>query len=87
VVTDGVELPTLRFCGHRARALRRGRPPHPLAAPPAAERARGGRLLALMVLTDARRPARTTQDGVSLVPLAEQDRSRWDRAKIEEGTA
>jgi predicted RNA polymerase sigma factor len=40
-----------------------------------------------MVLTDARRPARTTQDGVSLVPLAEQDRSRWDRAKIEEGTA
>jgi predicted RNA polymerase sigma factor len=32
-------------------------------------------LLALMLLTDARRPARTTQDGVSLVPLAEQDRS------------
>jgi RNA polymerase sigma factor (sigma-70 family) len=44
-------------------------------------------LLALMLLTDARRPARTTQDGVSLVPLAKQDRSRWDRAKIDEGTA
>ena len=44
-------------------------------------------LLALMLLTDARRPARTARDGVSLVPLAEQDRSRWDRAKIDEGTA
>lgn len=44
-------------------------------------------LLALMLLTDARRPARTAGDGVSLVPLAEQDRSRWDRAKIDEGTA
>jgi predicted RNA polymerase sigma factor len=44
-------------------------------------------LLALMLLTDARRPARTAQDGISLVPLAEQDRSRWDRAKIDEGTA
>ena len=37
-------------------------------------------LLALMLLTDARRPARTRPDG-SLVPLAEQDRSRWDQAK------
>jgi RNA polymerase sigma factor (sigma-70 family) len=44
-------------------------------------------LLALMLLTDARRPARTAPDGVSLVPLAEQDRSRWDRAKVDEGTA
>ena len=44
-------------------------------------------LLALMLLTDARRPARTAEDGVSLVPLAEQDRSLWDRAKIDEGTA
>ncbi|MBV9793476.1 MAG: sigma-70 family RNA polymerase sigma factor [Actinobacteria bacterium] len=44
-------------------------------------------LLALMLLTDARRPARTAADGVSLVPLAEQDRSRWDRAMIDEGTA
>jgi RNA polymerase sigma factor (sigma-70 family) len=41
-------------------------------------------LLALMLLTEARRPARTAADG-SLVPLAEQDRSRWLRAPIEEG--
>ncbi|MFC7272447.1 RNA polymerase sigma factor [Paractinoplanes rhizophilus] len=43
-------------------------------------------LLALMLLTDARRPARTRADGM-LVPLAEQDRSRWDAAKISEGVA
>ncbi len=41
-------------------------------------------LLALMLLTDARRPARTDPDG-NLVPLAEQDRSLWDRAAIDEG--
>jgi predicted RNA polymerase sigma factor len=41
-------------------------------------------LLALMLLTDARRPARTRPDG-TLVPLAEQDRSRWDAAAIAEG--
>ncbi len=43
-------------------------------------------LLALMLLTDARRPARTTATG-DLVPLAEQDRRQWDRAAIAEGTA
>jgi RNA polymerase sigma factor (sigma-70 family) len=43
-------------------------------------------LLALMLLTDARRPARTRPDG-SLVPLAEQDRQQWDRDLIAEGTA
>jgi RNA polymerase sigma factor (sigma-70 family) len=43
-------------------------------------------LLALMLLIDARRPARTTADG-DLVPLAEQDRSLWNRAQIGEGTA
>ncbi|HEU4527080.1 MAG TPA: DUF6596 domain-containing protein [Actinomycetota bacterium] len=43
-------------------------------------------LLALMLLNDARRAARTDADG-SLVPLAEQDRSLWDRAQIEEGLA
>ncbi|MDG6107389.1 RNA polymerase sigma factor [Dactylosporangium aurantiacum] len=41
-------------------------------------------LLALMLLTDARRAARTRPDG-TLVPLAEQDRSRWHRAMIAEG--
>ncbi len=41
-------------------------------------------LLALMLLTEARREARTGADG-GLVLLADQDRSRWDRALIEEG--
>ena len=43
-------------------------------------------LLALMLLTDARRPARTRADG-ALVPLAEQDRSLWDSEAIAEGTS
>jgi RNA polymerase sigma factor (sigma-70 family) len=43
-------------------------------------------LLALMLLTDARRPARTREDG-ALVPLAEQDRGRWDAEAIAEGVA
>jgi RNA polymerase sigma factor (sigma-70 family) len=43
-------------------------------------------LLALMLLTDARRAARVAPDG-ALVPLVEQDRSRWDRALITEGAA
>lgn len=43
-------------------------------------------LLALMLLTDARRDARTGPHG-ELVPLDEQDRSRWDRAAIAEGVA
>jgi predicted RNA polymerase sigma factor len=41
-------------------------------------------LLALMLLTEARRPARTGVLG-ELIPLAEQDRSRWDRELIAEG--
>ena len=41
-------------------------------------------LLALMLLTESRRPARTTADG-ALVPLPEQDRSRWDRTLVAEG--
>ncbi|MBT2409847.1 RNA polymerase subunit sigma-24 [Streptomyces sp. ISL-12] len=41
-------------------------------------------LLALMLLHHARRASRTTSDG-SLVPLAEQDRGRWDTASIAEG--
>jgi predicted RNA polymerase sigma factor len=43
-------------------------------------------LLALMLLTDARRPARTGPGG-ELIPLAEQDRRRWDPALIKEGVA
>jgi len=41
-------------------------------------------LLALMLLTDARRAARTRADG-TLVPLDEQDRARWNHAAIAEG--
>ncbi|MEV6249552.1 sigma-70 family RNA polymerase sigma factor [Streptomyces sp. NPDC051742] len=41
-------------------------------------------LLALMLLTDARRPARTGPHG-ELVPLAEQDRGRWDAGLVAEG--
>jgi RNA polymerase sigma factor (sigma-70 family) len=45
-----------------------------------------GGLLALMLLTDARRAARTGADG-ELVPLTEQDRTLWDRPAIAEGVA
>jgi predicted RNA polymerase sigma factor len=43
-------------------------------------------LLALMLLTDARRPARTSADG-EIVPLTDQDRARWNRELIAEGVA
>jgi predicted RNA polymerase sigma factor len=43
-------------------------------------------LLALMLLTDARRRARTTAEG-ELIPLAQQDRALWDRQQIAEGIA
>jgi len=43
-------------------------------------------LLALMLLVEARRPARTTADGEP-IPLPDQDRTTWDHALVEEGTA
>jgi predicted RNA polymerase sigma factor len=43
-------------------------------------------LLALMLLTDARRVARTGPDG-ELIPLTKQDRTLWDQKKISEGVA
>jgi predicted RNA polymerase sigma factor len=43
-------------------------------------------LLALMLLTDARRPARVDAEAC-LAPLAEQNRALWDTAAIEEGAA
>jgi RNA polymerase sigma factor (sigma-70 family) len=43
-------------------------------------------LLALMLLTDARRDARCAPDG-GLIPLADQDRTRWDQTRIDEGVA
>jgi len=43
-------------------------------------------LLALMLLTDARRPARIDRNGEP-IPLPRQDRTRWDRVEIQEGLA
>jgi RNA polymerase sigma-70 factor (ECF subfamily) len=43
-------------------------------------------LLALMLLTESRRPARTRADG-SIVRLSDQDRALWDRALVDEGQA
>lgn len=54
------------------------------AARPADDEAAG--LLALMLLTDARRAARADSDG-ELVPLERQDRTQWDPANIAEGVA
>lgn len=59
-----------------ARVVRRLLPDHGEAAG----------LLALMLLTDARRVARTGPHG-ELIPLMEQDRALWDRASIAEGVA
>jgi RNA polymerase sigma-70 factor (ECF subfamily) len=67
-----------------AEAIRLGRLLLELLPSPAEPEAMG--LLALMLLHESRRPARTSRGG-ELVLLAEQDRSRWDRALIEEGSA
>ena len=75
--SDGPDLARTDLSGE---AIRLARGVH--AALPADPEATG--LLALMLLTDARRPARTRPGG-ELVPLAEQDRARWDRRLITEG--
>jgi RNA polymerase sigma factor (sigma-70 family) len=75
--SDGPDLARTDLSGE---AIRLARDVH--AALPTDPEATG--LLALMLLTDARRPARTRPDG-ELVPLAEQDRARWDRWLITEG--
>jgi RNA polymerase sigma factor (sigma-70 family) len=75
--SDGPDLARTDLSGE---AIRLARDVH--AALPADPEATG--LLALMLLTDARRPARTRPGG-ELVPLAEQDRVRWDRRLITEG--
>jgi RNA polymerase sigma factor (sigma-70 family) len=75
--SDGPDLARTDLSGE---AIRLARALH--AALPGDPEATG--LLALMLLTDARRPARTGPRG-ELVPLAEQDRTRWDRRLITEG--
>ena len=75
--SDGPDLARTDLSGE---AIRLARAVH--AAVPQDAEVTG--LLALMLLTDARRPARTWADG-ELVPLAGQDRALWDRALITEG--
>jgi RNA polymerase sigma factor (sigma-70 family) len=74
--------PSLHRVELSAEAIRLARMVHRLL--PGDAEAAG--LLALMLLTDARRPARTGPDG-GLVPMAEQDRSLWDAGRIAEGVA
>ena len=74
--------PSLQRAELVAEAIRLTRLVHPLL-PDDGEVAG---LLALMLLTDARRPARTGPGG-ALVPMAEQDRSLWDAGSIAEGVA
>jgi RNA polymerase sigma factor (sigma-70 family) len=77
--TSGPGLVRMDLC---AEAIRLARLLHRLL--PADTETAG--LLALMVLTDARRPARTAPDGQP-IPMADQDRNRWDAAAISEGVA
>lgn len=75
----GAELMQVEFAGEAIRLARLVHEAWP-------EHAEVQGLLALLLLTDARRAARTGADG-ELIPLHEQDRSRWDHAAIAEGTA
>jgi RNA polymerase sigma factor (sigma-70 family) len=74
--------PVLRRDDLSSEAIRLARLLH-RAAPDDTEAAG---LLALMLLTDARRLARSGPDG-ELIPLTEQDRSQWDQDAIREGVA
>jgi RNA polymerase sigma-70 factor (ECF subfamily) len=77
--SSGDELARADLC---AEAIRLGR----LLAELMPDEAEVAGLLALMLLAESRRPARTGPDG-ALVLLADQDRARWDRALITEGQA
>jgi RNA polymerase sigma-70 factor, ECF subfamily len=84
VATSGDSLIRRELCGE---AIRLGRVLVALLSQgwmPSSAEARG--LLALMLLHDSRREARLNAAG-DLVLLTEQDRTRWDQAKIEEGIA
>jgi len=78
----GTSGPTLQRVELSAEAIRLARLVHRLLP----EDAEATGLLALMLLTDARRAARTAPDGTP-VPMAEQDRARWNRDQIAEGVA
>jgi RNA polymerase sigma factor (sigma-70 family) len=74
--------PDLNRADLTAEAIRLARMLHELVP----EEGEAAGLLALMLLTDARRAARTTAGG-SIVPLDEQDRHMWNSNQIEEGVA
>ncbi|HME10304.1 MAG TPA: DUF6596 domain-containing protein, partial [Bryobacteraceae bacterium] len=74
--------PTLQRLELSREAIRLTRAVHKLLS----EDAEVAGLLALMLLTDARREARSGPDG-ELVPLTKQDRTRWDQKQISEGVA
>ena len=78
--------PTLQRSDLSNEAIRLTRAVHNLLPPAAEGSGEVAGLLALMLLTDARRPARTGPDG-ELIPLMEQDRTLWDRQAISEGIA
>jgi RNA polymerase sigma-70 factor (ECF subfamily) len=77
--TDGEELIRHELCTEAVRLAR-------LLAELMPDEAEALGLLAMLLLIDARRPARTAADG-SIVLLADQDRSRWQLARIAEGQA
>lgn len=79
VATSGEELVRADLCEEAIRLARLV-----VELMPGEAEAHG--LLALLLLTDARRPARTDADGTP-VSLEDQDRSRWDRDAVTEGTA
>ncbi len=79
VATAGDELVRTELCAEAIRLAR-------LLVELLPDEAEVHGLLALLLLTEARRPARVAPNG-SLVRLADQDRSRWDWALIAEGTA
>ncbi len=79
IATTGPDLQRPELTGQALRLVRRLHERLPESGETAG-------LLALMLLTDSRRSARTGPDG-GLIPLTEQDRSLWDAAAIAEGTA
>ena len=79
VATSGTELSRADLCAEAIRLAR-------LLVEVMPDEAEAAGLLALMVLTEARRDARTDADG-ALVRLADQDRTRWDPDLVAEGRA
>jgi RNA polymerase sigma factor (sigma-70 family) len=78
--------PTLRRADLSHEAIRLTRIVHHLQPVNQPEATEVAGLLALMLLTDARRLARTSAEG-ELIPLAQQDRELWDKQQIAEGVA